>query len=200
MLTTTNGGTTWASQASGTTNTLNDVSCTDTNHCWAAGNSGTIVAYTITCTGGSLGLTPPSSIAFPSTTLTGINQTAAVNGSLTPDDETGSGSGWNISVYATAWPDSRGNTMPAARVTAASATSATGSCTLPTNTVTYPTGGFGSTAGTATKVYNASAGTGTGPATVTLTFSQTVPGNQKIGTGSPDSFTSTWTFTIASGP
>jgi hypothetical protein len=200
MLATTNGGTSWASQSSATTNTLNDVSCADTNHCWASGNSGTIVAYTITCSGGSLGLTPPSSIAFPSATLTGVNQEATVNGALTPDDETGSGSGWNISVYATAWSDGRGNTMPASKVTAASAASVTGNCALPTNTVTYPTAGFGSTAGTATKVYNASAGTGTGPATVTLTFSQTIPANQKIGTGSPDTFTSTWTFTIASGP
>jgi hypothetical protein len=172
----------------------------DTNHCWAAGNSGTIDAYTVSCTGGSLGLTPPSSIAFPGATLSGIDQTATVNGSLTPDDETGSGSGWKITVYATAWSDGRGNTLPAPQVTAASAVSVTGTCTVPTNTVTYPTGGFGTTAGTATKVYNAAASTGTGPATITLTFAQSIPANQKIGTGSLDSFTSTWTFTIASGP
>jgi hypothetical protein len=71
---------------------------------------------------------------------------------------------------------------------------------LPTNSVGYPTAGFGSTAGTATKVYNATAGTGGGPATVTLTFSQRVPADQKIGSPSPDAFTSTWTFTIATGP
>jgi hypothetical protein len=123
-----------------------------------------------------------------------------VNGTLTPDDETGSGSGWKVSVYATAWSDGRGNTLPAPQVTAASAVAATGNCSLPSNTVTYPTGSFGSSAPAATRIYNAAAGTGAGAATVTVTFAQSIPANQKLGVGSPDTFTSTWTFTIASGP
>jgi hypothetical protein len=199
ILTTTTGGTSWASQTSSTANTLNAVVCTDTNHCWAAGNTGTIVVYKITCSGGSLGLTAPSTISFAAT-LTGVDQAATANSTFTPDDETGSGAGWKISVYASAWSDGRGNTLPAPKATAASASTVTGSCSLPTSTVTYPTAGFGTSAPSATKIYNATAGTGSGPASVTLTFSQSVPANQKIGAGSPDSFSSTWTFTIASGP
>jgi hypothetical protein len=199
ILTTANGGTSWASQTSQTTNTLNDIACTDSNHCWSAGNTGTIDVYKITCTGGSLGLTAPSTIGFAAT-LTGADQTATANSTFTPADETGSGSGWKITVYATAWTDGRGNTLPAPTATAAAATSVTGTCSVPTNSVTYPTAAFGTTAGTATKVYNATAGTGAGPSSLQLTFSQSVPANQKIGSGSPDSFSSTWTFTIASGP
>jgi hypothetical protein len=105
-----------------------------------------------------------------------------------------------VSVYATAWSDGRGNTMPAPRATGATATAVSGTCSTPTTNVAYPTAAFGTTAGTATKIYNATAGTGSGPASVALAFSQSVPANQKIGSGSPDSFTSTWTFTIASGP
>jgi len=197
---TTNGGTAWASQSSGTTQTLNDVDCGDLNHCWALGNNGVIVAYKVTCTGGTLGIAAPSSITFPGVTLHGLDQSVTTTGTFTPDDETGSGSGWKLSAYATAWSDGHGNTLPAPTVTAASTSLATGPCVVPTPTVSYPTSALGATAGTATKIYNAAAGTGTGPANVTLTFSQSVPANQKIGTTTPDSFTSTWTFTIASGP
>jgi hypothetical protein len=164
------------------------------------GASGVTDAYAPTCTGGSLGLSAFSSVAFGSVTLNGLDQTTTTTGSLTPDDETGSGSGWNVTVFASAWSDGRGNSLPASTVTAASVSAAGGNCSLPANSVGYPTAGFGTSAGTATKVYDAGAGTGSGPSTVTLTFSQRVPANQKIGAPSPDSFSSTWTFTIATGP
>jgi hypothetical protein len=53
----------------------------------------------------------------------------------------------------------------------------------------------GSSPPTAAKLYNAALNTGGGPATVTLTFQLTVPANAYSG-----SYSSTWTFTIASGP
>ena len=53
----------------------------------------------------------------------------------------------------------------------------------------------GATAPTAVKIYNAAAATGRGPADVTLGVQLAVPGNAYSG-----SYSSTWTFTIASGP
>jgi hypothetical protein len=45
------------------------------------------------------------------------------------------------------------------------------------------------------KIYNASAGTGRGPDTITLTFQVRVPANAYSGT-----YTSTWTIASAAGP
>ena len=53
----------------------------------------------------------------------------------------------------------------------------------------------GTTAPTPVKVFDATAGTGEGPANVALTASLNVPGNARTGT-----YTSTWTITLASGP
>jgi hypothetical protein len=156
-------------------------------------------AEAASCNNGSLSLTAPSSVTFPSLTLNGKDQNATANATLTPNDQTGSGSGWKITVYATAWTDGHGNTLAAPQATAASASAASGNCSLPTNTVTYPTASFGTTSATATKIYNAAVGTGKGPTNLTLTFSLPIPAKQTM-FGASDSFTSTWTFTIASGP
>jgi hypothetical protein len=45
------------------------------------------------------------------------------------------------------------------------------------------------------KVYDAAANTGGGPLTLTLSFQLSIPASAYSG-----SYTSTWTFTIASGP
>jgi hypothetical protein len=45
------------------------------------------------------------------------------------------------------------------------------------------------------KVFDAAAGTGSGPVNVSLTAALNVPGNARTGT-----YTSTWTLTLASGP
>jgi hypothetical protein len=67
---------------------------------------------------------------------------------------------------------------------------------LSTNSVTYPyTLPAGSTAPVATKLYNAPSGSGVGNQTFTPTFTLAVPGNAYAGT-----YTSTWTFTLSSGP
>ena len=51
------------------------------------------------------------------------------------------------------------------------------------------------TAPTATKLYNAPAGTGMGDQTVTPTWTLTIPANAYAGT-----YTSTWTLSLVSGP
>jgi hypothetical protein len=69
-------------------------------------------------------------------------------------------------------------------------------CTLASNSVGYPyTLPAGSTAPAATKLYNAAVNTGTGNQTVTPTYSVSIPANTYAGT-----YSSTWTFTLASGP
>jgi hypothetical protein len=152
----------------------------------------------VTCQGGSLTLTPPSTVAFPGVTLTGTNLTATVNAALTPSDMSGNASGWNVQATSTTFKNATNRTLPttATTVTAAAATAASGNCDLPTNSVAYPlTLPAGATAPTAVKVYNAAAGTGGGPLTLTLSFQLAIPASAYSG-----SYSSTWTFTIASGP
>ncbi|HZQ76778.1 MAG TPA: hypothetical protein VFE55_05575 [Acidimicrobiia bacterium] len=152
----------------------------------------------VTCTGGTLGLTPPSTVAFPAVTLNGTDQTATASAGLTPSDMSGSAAGWNVQATSTTFTNGGGRTLPtsATTVTGAAATAVSGNCDLPTNSIAYPvTLPAGATAPTPVKVYNAAAGTGGGPLTLTLSVKLAVPASAYMG-----SFSSTWTFTIASGP
>lgn len=157
-----------------------------------------IATFKPPCSGGSLSLSSASSASFPAFTLDGANQTATTTLALTPDDETASNAGWNITGTSTTLTNAGGKTLPttSTQVTAASASAATGNCSLPTNSIGYPvTLPAGSSPPTAVKVYNAAASTGSGPTNVTLTFKLSLPANSFNGT-----YTSTWTFAIVSGP
>lgn len=149
------------------------------------------------CSGGALSIEAASSVAFPGVTLNGYDATTTANVAFTLSDETGSGSGWNLSATSTTLT-SGSHTLPATAttVTGASASAASGNCSLPTNSVSYPvTLPAAATAPTAVPVYAAEADTGEGPADVTLTAKIAVPANTYAGT-----YTSTWTVTISSGP
>ena len=205
-------GTSWSIVTSPNTSTTSNnlfygVSCTSTSVCMATGYyyTGTyyqtlVEEFGMVCSGGSLGLTAPTSAAFPAVTLNGTNQTSTLPLTVTPDDETGTGSGWNIDVTSTTFTNASSNTLPtsASSVTGVSSvTLPTGNCSAPTNTISpYPvTVPAGTTAPTAAAIYSANTGTGEGPADVTLNFAVAVPGSSFSG-----AYTSTWTFTIASGP
>jgi len=152
----------------------------------------------VACTGGTLGLTPPSTVAFPAVTLNGTNQTATAGAGLTPSDMSGSAAGWNVQATSTTFTNGAGRTLPTSvtTVSGAAATAVSGNCDLPTNSIAYPvTLPAGTTAPTAVKVYDAAPGTGGGPLTLTLSFKLAVPASAYMG-----SYSSTWTFTIASGP
>ena len=152
----------------------------------------------VQCKSGSLTLTSPSSVAFIGVTLNGNDKTTTASAALTPSDMSGNAAGWNVQATSTTFTNAAGKTLPttATSVTAATAAAATGNCDLPTNAVGYPlTLPAGATAPTAVKVYNAAANTGGGPLTVTLSFQLSIPASAYSG-----SYTSTWTFTIASGP
>jgi hypothetical protein len=70
------------------------------------------------------------------------------------------------------------------------------SCTAATNGVSYPyTLPAGATAPTATKIFSAAANTGLGNQTATLVFQLAIPANAFAG-----NYSSTWTYTLGSGP
>jgi len=159
---------------------------------------GAVAAFKPGCTGGSLSLASPSNVTLPTVTLNGVNQSVTTTGAFTANDQTNSGSGWNIAGTSTTFTNVSSETLPttATQVTGASAVAGTQNCSLPTNAITYPvTLPAAAIAPTAVKLDDATAGTGAGPATVTLTFKTSVPANAYKG-----SYTSTWTFSINSGP
>ena len=157
---------------------------------------------TATIAAGSLGFvsTPPN-VSF-SATLNGLDQSVSTTQALDVGDATGSGSGWNITATSTTFTTGGGSP----HLLSTSATSLTGAptdacdasatCTLATNSVTYPyTLPAAATAPTATKMFNAAANTGLGNQTVTPTWRLSVPASTFAGT-----YTSTWTLSLVSGP
>jgi hypothetical protein len=153
------------------------------------------------CAGGNgncLSMTAPTLIAFPALILNGSNQTAMVTASLDVTDAS-AGNGWNISATSTTFTTGTFQ-LPTDAMTVASTPAwacDTGfTCAAPIDSVTYPyTLPAGATAPAATELVNAAAGSGTGHETITPTFSLEVPANAHSG-----NYTSTWTFTLASGP
>lgn len=154
-----------------------------------------------TITGGTLSFinSTPGNVSFPSVTLNGSNQTTTKTQAMDISDARGTGVGWNVTATSTYFT-SGGNTLPAGSVTIASsptvACDASVTCTTATNGIGYPyTMPDGATAPTATKMYNAAANSGLGAQTVTPTWALAVPASAKAG-----SYTSTWTFSLVSGP
>jgi hypothetical protein len=148
------------------------------------------------CTGGSLSL-GTQSVQFNSTTLSGKDKTTTGSVTLTPTDATGNNAGWNIQLTSTQFTVA-GHTIPitATTVTSQSVSADGGTCVTPSgNTIGYPvTVPAGAGPPAAVKVYNAAANTGEGDSQLTLN-SMSLPASTFAG-----HFTSTWTFTIASGP
>lgn len=116
----------------------------------AAGSSCTLTG-TLTLTAGTLTLTSPSSLAW-STSLTGLDQSLVdTSGQFTVNDATGSGAGWHVTVSATTFTNGS-HTLPntgtlvvtgsgssISATTAPAATCGSGAtCTLPTDSTTYP--------------------------------------------------------------
>jgi photosystem II stability/assembly factor-like uncharacterized protein len=190
------GGTTWASETSNTTQNLVGSSFPTTIDGWASGFGGTIDRFDA-CGGASLALTVPSTISW-SVTLNGADQTTSSALVLTADDESGARAGWNITGTSTTFKNAGSKLLPttATSLTSSSAVAATGNCNTPANSIAYPvTLPAATVAPTAVKLYNATAGTGRGPTTVTLNFNILEPANIFSGT-----YTSTWTMSIVSGP
>lgn len=159
--------------------------------------AGVVATFEPTCSTGALGVAPPGSFSFAPLTLNGKDETDTANPAVTVDDETNSDAGWNLELTSTPLTAaSHTLSTSAATLTGSSAALASGGCSAATNSVAYPiTVPSGSTPPTPVKVYDAAAASGAGPEVVTLDTSLAVPANSYSG-----SYSSTWTFTIASGP
>ena len=164
----------------------------------SAAIAGTITA-TATVTGaGALSLSNGASATLTDT-LDGSDQTVNYTLPLTLTDARGAGTGWNLTLTSTTFSDGAGHTLATTASSVASVSQACfagGTCTNPTNAITYPTTvPAAATAPAAVKVFNAAANTGMGKFTITPTVNVLVPGNSFSG-----SYTSTLTVAAVSGP
>jgi len=162
-----------------------------------------------------LELASPSSLTW-SLTSSGSNQPIVDqlpgDQQLTATDTTGSGAGWHITVSATTLtagthtlPNSgtvvfTGSTSSRASASAPTAT-CVGSCTLPTDTTTYPVSITTASSPSVSTVYDTQASTGEGQMTIGSSSANpvgwwlNVPGNAYAGT-----YTTTCTVELISGP
>jgi hypothetical protein len=160
-------------------------------------------AATVTATGTLSGSTlSVASSATPSfsANLDNGDSTPTYTVPLTTQDTRGSGGGWNETITSTQF--TTGGATPSTLATNASSISgvaqvcAAGTCTIPTNSVTYPLAvPAGATAPTAVKFNSVAANSGLGKFTVTPTIGVFVPQNSIAGT-----YTSNLTISIVSGP
>jgi len=157
---------------------------------------------TATFTAGSLAfVSAPPNVSF-SDTLNGANQTATATQAIDVSDATGSGAGWSITATSTTFSTGGGTPVTLATNSTTVQTGPTracdagSTCVLATNSVSYPYSlPAGSSAPTATKVFNAAVNTGEANQTVTVTWSLAIPS-----TAQPGTYSSTWTLSLVSGP
>ncbi len=139
----------------------------------------------------------PGNVTFTTATLTGTDQTATASETLDIGDNTGSGSGWNVTLSNSAFTSGT-HTLPSADFTAATpgvpSCDSGVSCSAATwsANVAYP---YALPGATATKLLSASATTGRGDQTVIIAWSEKIPAAAYTGT-----YSSTWTLTLVSGP
>ncbi|HET9920331.1 MAG TPA: WxL domain-containing protein [Ktedonobacteraceae bacterium] len=130
-----------------------------------------------------------------STTLDGTDQTLSYTLPVQLKDATGSGSGWNLQISATALSDGvNGHSALTQQVSAASASCVSGNhCTGATSATppSYPL----VLSSTAQKFFSADANSGMGILNVSTSLQVLVPGNTYAGT-----YTTTLTLAVVSGP
>lgn len=152
-----------------------------------------------TITGGSLSLTTTATPTF-SATLDGTDKTPTYTLPMTVEDSTGAGAGWNTTItstlFTTGGATPRTLSTTASSMTGVTSVCAEGTCTDPTNAITYPlTVPAAATPPAAVKFFNAAEETGLGKFTVTPTVGVSIPANTYAGT-----YTSTVTLASVSGP
>lgn len=167
----------------------------------AAAGAATTASPTITgtITGGALSIATSAAPTFSANLATG-DSTPTFTIPFAVTDTTGSGAGWNLTVTSTQY--TTGGTTPhtlatnASTLTGVTAACSSGTCTSPTNAITYPIAvPAGATAPTAVKFFDAAAATGLGNFTITPTIGVFVPSSTYAG-----SYASTITASIVSGP
>ena len=160
---------------------------------------GASATATGTLTGSTLSLSTSATPTF-SANLDNGDSTPSYTLPLTIQDTRGTGAGWNATITSTQF--TTGGATPSTLATNASSLTgvtsvcASGTCTNPTNSISYPVAvPAGTTPPTAVKFFNAAVNTGMGKFTNTPTIGVFVPGSSFAGT-----YTSTLTVSIVSGP
>jgi hypothetical protein len=152
-----------------------------------------------TVAGGALSVATSAAPTFSANLALG-DSTPTYTLPLTATDTTGTGAGWNLTISSTQFTTGGGTphtlAANASAITGVTSVCATGTCTNPTNAVTYPVVvPAAATPPTAVKFVNAAASTGMGAFTVTPTVGVFVPSTTFAG-----SYSSTLTVSIVSGP
>ena len=153
-----------------------------------------------TVVAGTLSYSSPAAVGFPQTTLDGTDKVASTTQAFDVSDLTGSGAGWKITLTSTTFTSGAYGLAATATTDAAAPTSACDAgvtCTLGDNaSVTYPLAvPAAATAPTAVTIQSAALNTGLSGQTWTHTMHLAIPSNTRALT-----YTSTWTYTLASAP
>ncbi|SRR6266851_4741184 len=182
----------------------------------ASGSNCTLTG-TVTLTAGTLTLTSPSSLTWAST-LTGLDQsvvdTVSGDQQYTVTDATGSGAGWHVTTSATTFTNGS-HALPnsltfvtTGSVTSITATSAptascSGTCSLPSNSTTYPVAiTTAASSPVPVTIYDTAAASGLGQIVIggstqpnPVGWWANIPANASAG-----SYTSVITMAVISGP
>ena len=151
--------------------------------------------YEDPCGGGGLEIDVPD-FGFDPVTLNGLDQTSTRDLAVPIADLTNLGLGWKVQIGTERFTAADGAQLPAAaaRVSGVAASAVDGTCSLPDNGITgYPLA-LPQNPSKVT-VFNAAAGTGLGPASLTVGVELDVPASAERGT-----YTSTWTVDLAAAP
>jgi len=170
-----------------------------------AAAQGAATTASVTLHSGSLAFvntTPATTLSFPATTLNGTNQTVSAALVFDVADATGSGAGWNVSATSTPFT-SGSHSLPDTATTIQSAPSILCDilpigCTLASTLIAYPyTLPAAAVPPSATPIFDAAVGTGLGDQSFTTIWTLAIPANT-IASATP--YSSTWTFSLGSGP
>jgi hypothetical protein len=146
--------------------------------------------------------TPASTLTFPTATLNGTDRTLTASLAFDVSDATGSAAGWNVTATSTQFTSGT-HTLPASATTIQSAPNLVCDllpifCTLANTLVAYPyTLPAAAVAPAPTTIFDAVANTGLGAQTFTTNWTLAIPADA-LATSTP--YTSTWTFSLGSGP
>ncbi|HEX4430127.1 MAG TPA: WxL domain-containing protein [Frankiaceae bacterium] len=164
----------------------------------AFAGTGGDVPGTATLTAGTMSLVQPDTIDFTAT-LNGADQAVTAPQDLQVLDNTGNAAGWNITLAMTPFHSLNGD-LPASAVSDFSAATPVcdalaPTCTIATNTVTYPLALTAAALPVAVEIESAASGTGMLSQSTTHTMQLAIPAAARAG-----SYTSTWTYSVVSGP
>jgi hypothetical protein len=153
---------------------------------------------TAAITEGTLAMVAPAAVTFAAT-LSGEDQVVTADQAIDVKDNTGAGSGWHLTLTTTtftAGTKTLATDSVNEKTAPTNACDVSVTCTLASNTVTYPVAiPAAATAPPAVTIMNAATDTGMGGQTSTHTMSLAVPGNAGAG-----SYSSTWTYSLVSAP